>query len=455
MLNRHLAVDTPTTPGYFQSSAWHVSAADEGVTAVRRMIWLYFWLLIFEGALRKWIPPLSIPLLVVRDPLVLLIYFQAARCRRFPINAAMLPYFFLLTFFILLAVVQITAGIGGGPLVAAYGLRTDLLHLPLIFVLPEIFSYADVLKLGKWILILSIPMAGLMVLQYMSPPDSWINAATAADAKQIAFVEGKIRPAGTFSFVTGAAHFYILATAFVIYALAEKRSVYSRWLVWPALFSIAIVQPISGSRTLVLGCGLVAVGAITFGILNPQRAHRIFAMAVLIGAAVAALSLTSFFQEATGAFMTRWDTANAATGGVNRGLVWRFFGAFLDSFEVLPAAGFFGKGLGMGTGAGSTMMTGASQFLLAENEWPRVVLESGPFLGFSFLAYRVWIAAKMAFAAAAGARRQQLLAWLLVWHACPSLVTEQLSQPTNLGFMVLAGGLCLAAMPRNRSDARI
>src|SRR5713226_535791 len=191
----------------------------------------------------------------------------------------------------------------------------------------------------------------------MSPPDSWLNAAPAADAEQIAFVEGQIRPAGTFSFVTGAAHFYILAAAFVIYALAEKRSVYSRWLVWPALFSVAIVQPISGSRTLVLGCGLVAVGAITFGILNPQRAHRIFAMAVLIGAAVAALSLTSFFQEATGAFMTRWDTANAATGGVNRGWVCRFFAGFADSSEVRPAAGCRGQALGGGAGGESTMMS--------------------------------------------------------------------------------------------------
>jgi hypothetical protein len=31
------------------------------------------------------------------------------------------------------------------------------------------------------------------------------------------------------------------------------------------------------------------------------------------------------------------------------------------------------------------------------------------------------------------------------------LLTEQLSQPTNLGFMVLVGGLCLAAMPARRS----
>jgi hypothetical protein len=454
MLNRQVTVEAPPYPGYFQDSVWQASATDELVTAARRMIWLYFWLLIFEGALRKWIPPLSVPLLVVRDPLVLLIYLQAVRCRRFPANAAMAVYFLLLTLFILLALVQVTAGIGGGPLVAAYGLRTDFLHLPLIFVIPQVFSYADVLKLGKWILILSIPMAALMVLQYMSPPDSWINAATAADAKQIAFVEGKIRPAGTFSFVTGAAHFYILATAFVIYALAEKRAVYSRWLVWAALFSIAIVQPISGSRTLVLGCALIAVGAIAFAILNPERAHRIIAMAILIGAAVGALSLTSFFQEAVTTFMTRWDQANAATGGVQRGLVWRFLSTLLDAFDVLPTAGFLGKGLGMGTGAGSTLMTGSSQFLLAESEWPRVVLESGPFLGFSFLAYRVWIAGKTALEAAAGARRQHLLAWLLVWHACPSLVTEQLSQPTNLGFMVLASGLCVAALPRDRLDVR-
>jgi hypothetical protein len=454
MLNRQLTIDRPSKLGYLQSSVWQASVADERVTALRRMIWLYFWVLIFEGALRKWIPPLSVPLLVVRDPLVLLIYVQAARCRRLPINGAMVTYFCLLSLFILLALVQITVGIGGGPLVVAYGLRTDFLHLPLIFVIPQVFSYADVLKLGKWIMILSIPMAGLMVLQYMSPPDSWINAATSADAKQIAFVEGKIRAAGTFSFVTGAAHFYILAAAFVIYALAEKPAVYSRWLVWAALFSVVIVQPASGSRTMVLGCGLIAVGAITFGILNPNRARRIFAMAILIGAAVGALSLTSFFQEAVTSFMTRWDTANAATGGVQRGLVWRFFGAFLDAFDVLPMAGLFGKGLGMGTGAGSTLMTGASQFLLAENEWPRVVLESGPLLGFSFLAYRVWIAGKTALAAAGEARRQHLLAWLLAWHACPSLVSEQLSQPTNLGFMVLASGLCLAALPRNRFGVR-
>ena len=47
-------------------------------TATRRLIWVYFWLLIFEGTFRKWIlPQYSDILLVVRDPVVLAIYFTA------------------------------------------------------------------------------------------------------------------------------------------------------------------------------------------------------------------------------------------------------------------------------------------------------------------------------------------------------------------------------------------
>ena len=188
-----------------------VLVEDWQLTVLRRMIWLYFILLIAEGALRKWaLPSLSTPLLVIRDPLVLLIYVQALRSRRFPINGPVVAYFLLVTSFILLALFQMIGGIGGGPVIAAYGLRTNFLHLPLIFVIPQVFSHADVIKLGKWVLMLSVPMAGLMIWQYMSPPDSWINAATSADVQQITFALGKIRPAGTFSFATGAAHFLSL-----------------------------------------------------------------------------------------------------------------------------------------------------------------------------------------------------------------------------------------------------
>ncbi len=50
---------------------------------IRRLIWLYFWLLLFEGALRKWVAPqLANPLLIIRDPVVLLIYALALQGAR-------------------------------------------------------------------------------------------------------------------------------------------------------------------------------------------------------------------------------------------------------------------------------------------------------------------------------------------------------------------------------------
>jgi hypothetical protein len=444
--------------GFSGSFRGPLSDQEQQIKTLRSMIWLYFWLLICEGALRKWVvPQLSAPLLVIRDPLVVLIYLQAVRCKRFPINGPMVAYFSLLVGFILLSLIQIIAGIGGGPLVAIYGLRTNFLHLPLIFVIPRAFAYADVLKMGKTILMLAIPMALLMVAQYSSPADSQINAATRGDAQQLAFAQGKIRPPGTFSFVTGAAHFYILAATFLVYGLAAKTT-YPRWLLVAALLSVAIVQPVSGSRILVLGCGLALAAAITFAILNPGRAPRILALTMLLAAAFVVLAQTSFFREASDVFVERWNTANASdrsmsAAGVQQGLAWRFFGGFLEPFRFLDDSDWIGKGLGMGTNAGSAITTGTVAFQLAEGEWARIVLEAGPLLGFAYLAFRVWIAGIMAMRAGWLAKQQQLLPWLLAWDACRCMVTEQLSQPTNLGFMVLVSGLCLASASQSRGSA--
>src|SRR5437762_470611 len=53
----------------------------------RWLIYLYLFLLIIEGALRKWmVPQFSSPLLLVRDPVVLAIYFLAWRAHIFPRN---------------------------------------------------------------------------------------------------------------------------------------------------------------------------------------------------------------------------------------------------------------------------------------------------------------------------------------------------------------------------------
>ena len=80
--------------------------------------------------------------------------------------------------------------------------------------------------------------------------------------------------------------------------------------------------------------------------------------------------------------MLHWNDASVAWGGTERGLVGRFFGAFLEPFDDLRQAGWIGNGIGMGTGAGAALMTGSPVFLLAENEWARVYSKPVHFLAF-------------------------------------------------------------------------
>ena len=71
-------------PGHPQAG---ISAHDKTLRNIQRLIFLYFWLLIFEGSFRKWVlPQLSDVLLIIRDPVVIVIYLLAFRARVFPRN---------------------------------------------------------------------------------------------------------------------------------------------------------------------------------------------------------------------------------------------------------------------------------------------------------------------------------------------------------------------------------
>ena len=54
---------------------------------IKKLIWCYFLLLLFEGALRKWfLPGLSQGLLIIRDPIVIWIYYLCYAQRLFSTN---------------------------------------------------------------------------------------------------------------------------------------------------------------------------------------------------------------------------------------------------------------------------------------------------------------------------------------------------------------------------------
>lgn len=421
----------------------------------KRGIWLYFWLLIIEGALRKWIvPQLNAPLLIVRDPVVFFIYWHAYRSRR--VSGQEMTLFCMVGFAILLlAVTQFAAGTND-LLTAAFGVRSYLLHLPLIFVMKYVLTFEDVRRIGRWLLIVSVPMALLMTLQYRAPSNAWLNnGAGGVSRAQLAFSGEHIRASGTFAFINGISDFFPFVEAFLIFAIAQI-GVYPKWLLSIALIANIVAIPMSGSRTLFFSFSIVLV----CGVLSLLSSGRSMVRFIKIGAGVVLAGVLCLqlpvFRDSLASFEERWSGAQAQEGdgaqGSTRGtLQSRVLDIFLSPFNLISDVPLLGEGIGAGSNVASVAKTGEQSFMLSEGEWPRVIQECGPIFGFLFLGYRVALCV-MLFSSAVRLRGgNAILGVLLAAATLPQLLSNVIEQPTNQGFMAFGAGLCLASAKRRNT----
>lgn len=422
---------------------------------IQYLLWLYFWLLMFEGALRKWlVPQLATPLLIIRDPIVIGACFLAIKAGIFPKNifTKIIIYVAFISFLGGLATVIIS---DGNLAVAIFGLRTNFLHLPLIFLIPKVFTLKDIKELGKWVLLLAAPMALLMVYQFNSLPDAFINrVAGTGEGQQLSSALGKIRPAGTFSFITGAAQYFSLVASFLLYGLVQTK-IYANWLLAIAGFALVSALAVSGSRTAIGSVAIVVVSLVAGLLVQPRLAVKSYRLLILIGIISFGIRFTPFFSEGIEVLNTRVEAADAAESS-SGGIVSRFFDGFLGAFSNTEQIPLFGYGLGMGTNAGAAILTGrADKFLLAEGEWPRVVLESGLLLGLLYILLRVAIVGLIGKACINSAAKSNILPLLLFGTCAINILNGQFGQPTTLGFAVFGGGLCLAACQDNAQGLRL
>jgi hypothetical protein len=418
--------------------------------SVRRWIFAYFFLLLFEGALRKWVfagvPLISLPFSVARDPIAVIIWILAWRAGVLSNNLRRASWLGLGAFSVL-GTLQIFANSGLNFWIVLYGLRTYWLHVPLVFIMAEVLGQDDLQQIGRWLLALAGPMAALMVAQFFAPPDSFLNRGMLEGVGQIGSALGRIRPAGTFSYNTGTGNFNLLVAAFLIYSSVNGRWV-SPWMRWTAAVAVVVTLPISGSRGFVLTVAELLAFALIGGNFN-GRLLRVTLGTIAVGGAIFfLLTFSGFFQEGLETFTTRWDQAIASTttGSFSEAIVMRFFGEFLDAFRALGEAPIFGHGIGLGSNFGSALTFGSLGFALAEGEWPRTVLEMGPIAGAVWLGLRCALGFYLLGRSWVFLRRGRVLAWLLFGTECTTFFNGSLAQPTSLGFLIFTTGLCLAAI---------
>jgi len=192
---------------------------------LKQGIWLYFLLILFEGALRKWVlPGMATPLLLVREPVaVALIFISWKNC--------LLPRNLYLSGIVFIGIIGVFTAVFSGHgnfYVAIYGARILLLHLPLIFVIASIFDHEDVLIIGKAMLWIAVPMVIIIGLQFYSPQSAWINRGIGGDTEGGVFsgAMGLYRPPGTFSFANVNALISSLLSSFLFYFLPEYKVIY-------------------------------------------------------------------------------------------------------------------------------------------------------------------------------------------------------------------------------------
>jgi hypothetical protein len=421
--------------------ASHQDLAFERRTAwIRRLIWVYLVLWLVEGGLRRWfLPGLADPLLLIRDPVVLAIYYLAYTKRLFPVNGFVYSGLALAV----LSILNALAFGHGNTVVALYGVRCDFLHVPLIFIMGRTLTRKDLLVLAKIGVLLAIPYTALLVDQFYSPQSAWVNKGVGDDSIGAGFsgALGRFRPPGTFSFITGVSQLYpILAACWFVLVLTPRLSV---WLMIVSGVALLVAIPISISRSLFLSMVIVAIvgvgGLLAGGRLSFQVLFRTILVAIILP--LLALQLP-VFQDGMQAFSARWQDATTDNGGFQGAIVDRLVNELTSPFQGVEGTGL---GTGFSTHVGQKLLTEEVGFGASEGEWGRLLYDDGFFLGSLLLLYRVALAGAIVMAA--------LRAW---WHRSPEaliftsaaivlLLNGQWSQSTTLGSAIIGGGLALAA----------
>ena len=422
---------------------------------LRQLLWLYFWLLIFEGALRKWVVPgLSNPLLLVRDPIALLaLWWGWPLLRQRRLQIWLQP---LMLFGSLGGLLAVTVG-HGDLFTALYGARVFLLQMPLIFLFAAVFDRRDVIRFAWALLWLSIPMTVLLAIQSGLPDSHFLNVGpggfgTAAFQGAL----GRSRPPGTVTFISGVVSFYSLAAASLFMVLyGSKVRQRGRLFCMVAGIALVVALPVSISRSLLAAYLLVLVSLIVTLLISRVRILPLVSGLAAVLMAFGLATTLPAFQDSSAAFLARWEGAGAASGAdrqevgdvgiATNQLQNRVLPGFTQPFSDLDRIPLLGNGIGMGSNVGAQRLGDGKGFLLGEGGWEVSIGELGPVLGLPFILWRVALAFWILRLALRAASRGNRLPLILVGASFLDVMSGQLSQPTGLGFMVLSGGLTLAA----------
>jgi hypothetical protein len=411
-------------------------------------------LLVFEGALRKWIlPDLQGPIYFIKDALVLvaLFGFLEARPRAGAHERFLNGLRILLTLSVLFFLLEIANPNSPSLLIGIIGFKSYLLYAVLLFIVPYAFkSAADLDSKLKSYMLLMIPVVLLGLVQFALPADHFLNAyvkhdqAAATAIANFGEAGSAVRATGTFSYVSGFSTFIIAMFALSLaYVLTRDDNRRLNIVPFALLAASCAAMFATGSRSVLVGTiGVLPI--ILFLCMRAKLLSDALVVRLAIASAVIAAATLYFASDAVDAFSTRAINADSAVDRILSPIV-----QAVAAFKVTPVVGL---GIGVTHNSAATIM-GISHYGQAwwlqgsffEDETARVLQEVGP-VGF-ILVYAVRFAL---FAWAVAMVRRLRTPRLKVLSACIAgfllvhLFSSVINNPTANLYVWFAGGLLFA-----------
>jgi hypothetical protein len=442
-----------------------------------RLTLAVYLLLIFEGAIRKWLlPGVADVMFFVRAPLVLLIYFIALYSGLWPrrYRFLLIGLGFAIVALVLVPIQLMVGGYDNRHLVlAVYGWHNYFLYIPLAFLIGEQFSRLDLYKIARITLVVGVVTAPLVIIQYFSPADSPIvigfGTVETERFSGLGYAEGRARPMGFFTSSLGQQLFVASLAAFVIaswISSAKRETASGTLLLVLATIALFPLVGFSAQRGTFIHTSIV-VGFALVGSWICRRSKNVGAAWVLplllIGTFAVAypVLMATAFEE----MVDRWRGAAEIEAEV---IGWGgIFGRILYEVTkfaiILVDVPWHGYLLGLAGNAAAQLdwvrlppiaydWLGPSGW--AEDGFSRNIVELGPVVGSLFILFRislfVWL---IRVALRASTIAGDPLALLLVAFVGPLLTFLQMTgQGTIVGYTWLFVGFCIAAARCARAD---
>ncbi|MCB9079359.1 MAG: hypothetical protein H6631_17290 [Anaerolineaceae bacterium] len=362
----------------------------------QRAIKLALVLVVVEGALRKWVLPQASELIYFLKDIVLLgayvsyYHSHVGRQRKPAQKTIFQPFLVLMT---LWCVAEVFNPRLGSPVVGVFGLKSYLFYIPLVWILPNLFTtWEKLYHFLRAYLLLIIPIGILGIVQYFSPPTSFLNVYVPGEVTSIAAFNGHVRITGTFSYIGGYGVYLLVAFGLLLPLLTLRQSWMWRVILLVELFLIVVNSFMSGSRGVILNQALLLLLYLAFLFVRQPGETIRFVRRFTLPAVVVGYIVFTRFRIAFDNFMLRVT--------VNDDLSSRVSSSFANPFDFIDYAGIMGYGIGATLPGGRALRTilglpvGEWIPVYFESEMGRIILEIGPlgFLGWYLLRLIIMLA---------------------------------------------------------------